>query len=126
MFVDNLLSNPSRDVGNDKSSPAVRESENTDICYERFRQILNRETSEYGQGHRKRSTIYICPLCQCQTDLIVKPQRGRQSWRIRIALILTRVLSCFAFRPLLIDDLKQFEYKYVRRNITIYSFKRYD
>ena len=36
MFVDNLLSNPSRDVGNDNSSPAVRESENTDICYELF------------------------------------------------------------------------------------------
>ena len=107
MFVDNLLSNPSRDVGNDNSSPAVRVSENTDICYERFHQTLNRETSEYGQGHRKRSTILICPLCQCQTDLIVKPQRGRVSW-IRITLILTLFLSCFAFKPFLIDDLKQF------------------
>ena len=126
MFANTLSSLPSRDVGSDNNLPAVSISERrSSICFEQFRESLNRETSN-GQGHRKRSAILICPQCQCQTDLIITPQNGHKSWIIRITLMLTFVLSCFAFKPCLIDDLKQFEYKCINCDVIVDSFRGFE
>ena len=126
MFANTLSSLPSRDVESDNNFPAVSISERqSNICFKQFREALNLETSN-GQGHRKQSAILICPQCQCQTDLEVKTQKGHKSWIIRITLMLTLVLSCFAFKPCLIDDLKQFEYKCVNCDIIVDSFRGYE
>ena len=96
----------------------------SDICYEQFHSVL---TDNQREGHRRReSKILVCPLCQSQTDLVITPQNGRKSWIIRIMLILTVVLSCFAFQPCLIDDLKQYEYICITCKNTVDFYRGYE
>ena len=95
----------------------------SDICYEIFHETLNSDQNG-GRIHRREKKIVICPNCQCQTDLVITSQKKTKSCIIRVTLILTLVLACFAFKPCLLDDLKKYEYKCVNCKQVVYSFKR--
>ena len=95
----------------------------SDICYENFHETLNSDQNSAGI-HRRESKIVICPNCQCQTELVITPQKTTKSCIIRFTLILTIVLGCFAFKPCLLDDLKKYEYKCVNCKQVVDSFER--
>ena len=103
------------------SSPMTSSCFAEEVCFEEFQNALNGINR-----HRKESDILICPHCQCQTILIITPQKDKKAWCIRILLTLTIVLSCFAFKPCLLDDLKQYEYKCVSCKETVDKFKGYE
>ena len=93
------------------------------ICYEIFHETLHSDQQD-GRIHRRERKVVICPNCQCQTDLVITPQKKTKSCIIRVTLVLTVVLACCAFKPCLLDDLKKFEYKCVNCKQVVKSFKR--
>ena len=95
-----------------------------DTCWESFRNALN--NNQQLKDHQKENIILICPQCQCQAELLIAPQTGRASWIIRITLMLTFVLSCFAFKPCLLNELKEYQYRCITCKSVVKSFKGYE
>ena len=127
MFGDILSSTSSRLLLEQGMSPSTSTSTvnpiQSDICYDIFHETLNSDQQD-GRIHRRERKVVICPNCQCQTDLVITPQKKTKSCIIRVTLILTIVLACCAFKPCLLDDLKKFEYKCVNCKQVVKSFKR--